>query len=94
MLFNQVFVCVCGTVPILGDIVVAIFGCNARNVALFEEYLTVRGAEYLTPERDRRYNPDDIKPGAGMEPAESPSHTPNPAVHADPTQQPLMGSRD
>lgn len=96
MLFNQVFACLCGTVPIIGDLVVAIFGCNARNVALFEEYLATRGAEYLRPEHDRRYNPDDIKPGAGMEPGESPSHTPYPAAHADPTQQPLMqmSSRD
>jgi len=93
MLFNQLFACVCGTVPILGDLVVAIFGCNSRNVTLLEEYLAIRGAEYLRPEGDRHYNPEDIKPGAGMVPEESLSHSPSPAP-ADTVQQPLISRTD
>jgi hypothetical protein len=92
MLFNQVFAFLCGTVPLLGDIVVAIFACNARNVALFEEYLAVRGAEYLKPEGDRRYDPADIKPGAGMESGESPVLKPTTAS-PDPDHQPLAGPK-
>lgn len=98
MLFNQLFACVCGTVPILGDLVVAIFGCNARNVVLLEEFLAIRGAENLKAEGDRRYNPEDIKPGAGMEPGESLSHSPSPnssPAPADSAQlRPLISSKD
>ena len=68
MLFNLAIACGFGIVPILGDVAAAIFGCNARNVALLEEYLIIRGAEYVKPEGDRRYNPEDIKPGAGFLP--------------------------
>lgn len=56
----------CGMVPILGDVVMVIFGCNGRNVALLEEYLTIRGAEQLKAEGNRRYDPEVIKPGAGF----------------------------
>jgi len=93
MLTNQVITCGCGMIPILGDLVVAIFGCNSRNVALLEHYLAIRGAEYLKPEGDRRYDPGDIKPGAGMEPGESPSYHPTPAS-ADPDQEPLIDRKD
>lgn len=74
MILNQAIACGFGIVPILGDVAAAIFGCNARNVALLEEYLSIRGAEYIKPEGDRRYNPEDIKPGAGF-----PSNNPAPA---------------
>jgi len=93
MLVNQVITCGCGMVPILGDLFVAIFGCNSRNVALLEEYLTIRGAEYLKPEGDRHYDPDDIKPGAGMERGESPSYHPT-LASANPDQEPLINSKD
>ena len=93
MLVNQVITCGCGMVPILGDLFVAIFGCNSRNVALLEEYLTIRGAEYLKPEGDRHYDPDDIKPGAGMERGESPSYHPT-LTSANPDQEPLINSKD
>ena len=93
MLTNQVIACGCGIVPILGDLIVAIFGCNSRNVALLEEYLILRGAEYLRPEGDRRYDPEDIKPGAGMERGESPSYRPTPAS-THPDQEPLIDRKD
>jgi hypothetical protein len=79
-------------VPIIGDVVVAIFGCNSRNVALLEEYLAIRGAEYLKPERDRRYDPEVIKPGAGMEHGESPSYHPTASVNPD--KEPLITNKD
>ena len=93
MLVNQVITCVCGMFPILGDLIVAIFGCNSRNVALLEEYLAIRGSEYLRPDGDRRYDPEDIKPGVGMERGESPSYHPTPAT-ANPDQEPLINSKD
>ncbi|KAF9652357.1 hypothetical protein BDM02DRAFT_3109373 [Thelephora ganbajun] len=93
MLTNQVITCGCGMVPILGDLVVAIFACSSRNVALLEEYLAIRGAEYLKPEGDRHYDPKDIKPGAGMEPGESPSYHPT-FASANPDQEPLINSKD
>lgn len=92
MLANQAITCGCGLVPIIGDLVVAIFACNSRNVALLEQYLTIRGTEYLKPEGDRHYDPEDIKPGAGMERGESPSYHPTPA--ANPDQEPLISSKD
>jgi hypothetical protein len=92
MLTNQVITCVCGLVPILGDVAVAIFGCNSRNVALLEEYLSIRGAEYLKPEGARRYDPMDIKPGAGAERGETPSH--HPTASANPDQEPLINEKD
>ena len=79
--------------PILGDLIVAIFGCNSRNVALLEEYLVIRGTEYLKPEGDRHYDPDDIKPGAGMEPGESPSYYPT-LASVNPDQEPLIDSKN
>ena len=92
MVSNQVITFGCGLVPILGDVIVAIFGCNSRNVALLEQYLAIRGAEYLKAEGDRRYDPGDIKPGAGMEHGESPSHHPTASVNPD--QEPLINNKD
>lgn len=95
MLFNQVITCICGMVPIVGDLVVAIFGCNARNVALLEEYLAIRGAENLKAKADRRYDPEVIKPGAGMEPGEAPrSNQQATPTSADPVQEPLIRGKD
>lgn len=88
MTYNLAIACACGIVPILGDIVVAIFGCNARNVALLEEYLIIRGAEYLKPEGHRTHKPEDIKPGAGFAPN---NHTSTPG---GPDQQPLIVRQD
>ena len=93
MFANQVIACVFGMVPILGDVIVAVFACNSRNVALLEKYLTIRGAEYLKPEGDRHCDPDVIKPGAGMERGESPSYHPTLAT-ANPDQEPLINSKD
>lgn len=34
-------------VPIIGDILIGVWKVNLRNAALFEEFLRVRGEEYL-----------------------------------------------
>ena len=83
MLYNQAIAFAWGMIPILGAVVVAIFGWNGKNVALLEEYLTIRGSESLKPEGDRLYDPKDIKPDAGR--------IPNPG---GPDQRPLNERRD
>ena len=70
MLLNNAISVGVGVVPIVGDIVLAMFKANSRNAALLEEYLRVRGEEYLTPEAERKQNPKEIKPGAGKLPNE------------------------
>lgn len=39
-----------GMVPLVGDVGVAMYKCNSRNAALLEEFLRIRGAEYLRQE--------------------------------------------
>lgn len=86
MLVNLGICFACGMVPILGGVAAYIFGCNKRNVALFEEYLAIRGVEHLRAEGDRRYDPEVIKPGAGFS---ANDRTLTPAV---PDKQPLISS--
>ncbi|KAF8644744.1 hypothetical protein AX16_008299 [Volvariella volvacea WC 439] len=38
---------VVGSVPFVGDVIVGIWKANSRNVAMLEEYLRLRGEEYL-----------------------------------------------
>jgi hypothetical protein len=47
MLLNNFISATCGLVPFVGDVVLASFKANSRNAALLEEYLRIRGAEYL-----------------------------------------------
>ncbi|KAG5644645.1 hypothetical protein DXG03_008027 [Asterophora parasitica] len=47
MLFNNAVSAGVGFIPVAGDIVVAIFKANSRNAALLEEFLRIRGEEYL-----------------------------------------------
>lgn len=67
MLGNQAIATVVGFVPIVGDIGIAIFKTNSRNAALLEEYLRVRGEEFLKAQADRVEDPEVVKPGAGTE---------------------------
>ena len=59
-----------GFIPIIGDVVLASFKANSRNAALLEEFLRIRGEEYLKSEQDRVQDPATVKPGAGQEPGE------------------------
>lgn len=70
MLFNNVVSIAVGFVPILGDIVLALFKANSRNAALLEEYLRIRGEEFLKMESHRVEDPANVRPGAGRAPGE------------------------
>ncbi|KAI0784514.1 hypothetical protein C8Q75DRAFT_779193 [Abortiporus biennis] len=70
MLLNNAVSVGAGLVPIIGDVFVAAFKANSRNAALLEEFLRIRGEEFLKLESQRHENPDNVKPGAGKEPGE------------------------
>ncbi|KAJ2915666.1 hypothetical protein MD484_g4763, partial [Candolleomyces efflorescens] len=62
MTMNNLFSFAVGLVPFAGDIVVAIFKANSRNAALLEEFLRLRGEEFL------RLHPEgqvEAAPGGG-----------------------------
>lgn len=67
MLLNNAVSAGLGFVPVIGDIAIATFKANSRNAALLEEFLRIRGAEFLKNERDRMQDAEVIRPGAGME---------------------------
>jgi len=70
MLMNNAVSAACGFIPIAGDIILGIYKANSRNAALLEEYLRIRGAEFLKVEAARIESPAVVKPGAGLEPKE------------------------
>ena len=70
MLVNNAVSAGVGLVPIVGDIILAMYKANSRNAVLLEEYLRVRGEEFLKPEGQRKQNAKDVKPGAGRKPHE------------------------
>jgi len=47
MLINNAVSAGIGFVPLVGDVLLAMFKTNSRNATLLEEYLRIRGAEYL-----------------------------------------------
>ncbi|KAL0573236.1 hypothetical protein V5O48_008724 [Marasmius crinis-equi] len=47
MLFNNAVSAGVGLVPFAGDIALAVFKANSRNAALLEEFLRIRGEEFL-----------------------------------------------
>ncbi|KAG7090012.1 hypothetical protein E1B28_011633 [Marasmius oreades] len=47
MLFHNAVSAGVGLVPFVGDVVLAIYKANSRNAALLEEFLRVRGEEFL-----------------------------------------------
>jgi hypothetical protein len=78
MVGNQAIATVIGFVPIVGDIGIAVFKTNSRNAALLEEYLRIRGEEFLKAQADRVEDPEVVKPGAGQTEAEKiPGKTPS-----------------
>ncbi|KAG8789549.1 hypothetical protein FRC19_005187 [Serendipita sp. 401] len=70
MLFNNAFSAAVGAIPIVGDIILGVWKANSRNAALLEEFLRVRGEEFLKIEVARDEDPKVVKPGAGREPGE------------------------
>ncbi|KAH0832880.1 hypothetical protein J3R83DRAFT_11832 [Lanmaoa asiatica] len=81
MLFNNAVSAFSGIVPIVGDVVVAMYKANSRNAILLEEFLRVRGGEYLKLQAEKedearsgrtvasvvsQRDMEQVKPGAGM----------------------------
>ena len=66
LLINAVSAAV-GFIPFVGDVVLAMFKANSRNAALLEEFLRIRGEEFLKSERERAEDPGVVRPGAGRE---------------------------
>ncbi|KAF9256669.1 hypothetical protein L218DRAFT_846890, partial [Marasmius fiardii PR-910] len=52
MLLNNAVSAGVGLVPLVGDIVLAMYKANSRNAALLEEFLRVRGEEFLQWEEE------------------------------------------
>jgi len=67
---NNVASVVMGLVPLAGDVAIATFKANSRNAALLEEFLRIRGQEFLKSDSARREDPSNVKPGAGREEGE------------------------
>lgn len=77
MLANNLISAGVGLVPIVGDVILAQWKANSRNAALLEEYLRIRGEEFLKLQAELAGRPEtgggtkgDIKPGAGAVPGE------------------------
>ncbi|RDX57329.1 hypothetical protein OH76DRAFT_1395122 [Lentinus brumalis] len=70
MLLNNAISAVVGFVPFIGDVVLAMYKANSRNAALLEEFLRIRGEEYLKATQQRVEDPETVRPGAGREPQE------------------------
>jgi len=81
MLLNNVVSVVVGVVPVAGDVVMAMYKANSRNAMLLEEFLRIRGEEYLRlqAEKEResasgqavassvsKNDAEQVKPGSGM----------------------------
>jgi len=65
MLLNNAVSAGIGLVPIVGDVLLAAYKANSRNAALLEEYLRIRGEEFLKASSHRQEDPDEVRPGAG-----------------------------
>ncbi|KAJ7135395.1 hypothetical protein C8R43DRAFT_1089458 [Mycena crocata] len=83
MLANNVASAMMGLVPFAGDVALAAFKANSRNAALLEEFLRIRGEEFLKVEAKKEGKlkktdepvapPSDLQqihPGSGKEPGE------------------------
>lgn len=82
MLFNNAVSAGIGFVPFVGDVLLAVYKANSRNAALLDEFLRVRGSEFLKirEAEERGENPterattaadiEQVKPGTGMTPSE------------------------
>ncbi|CAE7215065.1 unnamed protein product [Rhizoctonia solani] len=70
MLANNAVSAGVGFIPLVGDVILAMYKANSRNAALLEEFLRIRGEEFLKTEAARQEDPEDIRPGAGREQGE------------------------
>ncbi|EGO24851.1 hypothetical protein SERLADRAFT_468764 [Serpula lacrymans var. lacrymans S7.9] len=53
MLLNNAVSAISGLVPVVGDVVLAMYKANSRNAALLEEFLRIRGEEFLRLQAER-----------------------------------------
>ena len=67
MLLNNAMSAGVGLIPLVGDIILAVYKANSRNAALLEEFLRIRGEEFLKLEHERTEDAQEIRPGAGRE---------------------------
>ncbi len=70
MLLNNAVSAGVGFVPIVGDVILAVYKANSRNAALLEEFLRIRGEEFLKSESQREQDAENVRPGAGKEKGE------------------------
>jgi hypothetical protein len=75
MLVNNAVAILSGLIPVAGDVVMAVFKTNSRNAALLEEFLRIRGEEFLKLQAEKEQGTNksvpgkdtqQVKPGAGM----------------------------
>jgi len=71
MLLNNAVSVSVGLIPIVGDVILATYKANSRNAALLEEFLRIRGEEFLKVAAARGEDPQVVKPGAGRAPGET-----------------------
>ncbi|KAG8777567.1 hypothetical protein FRC12_000310 [Ceratobasidium sp. 428] len=71
MLANNAVSAGVGFIPLVGDVILASYKANSRNAALLEEFLRIRGEEFLKAEAGRQEDPSVVKPGAGRETGEA-----------------------
>ena len=82
MLVNNAISASVGFVPVVGDVILAMYKANSRNAALLEEFLRIRGEEFLKMQEQESQNMalgdtrrtkgmskkdiEQVKPGAGV----------------------------
>lgn len=87
MLMNNAASALVGLLPVAGDVVLAAFKANSRNAALLEEFLRIRGEEFLRlqaggagPSAQQngagaggvtQHDAEQVLPGAGREKGEA-----------------------
>ncbi|CAE6459695.1 unnamed protein product [Rhizoctonia solani] len=71
MLANNAVSAGVGLIPLVGDVILAVYKANSRNAALLEEFLRIRGEEFLKADAAREEDPDVVRPGAGREQGET-----------------------
>jgi len=71
MYLNNLVSAAAGFIPVIGDVVLATYKANSRNAALLEEFLRIRGEEFLKHEAERNGQVAAVvQPGAGREEGE------------------------
>lgn len=53
MLVNNCVSALAGLIPFAGDVILAVYKANSRNAALLEEFLRIRGEEFMKAEKKK-----------------------------------------